>query len=392
MGNMKSTLRRTWAEIDLDALAFNYHKIREHIGPQVKFLGVVKADAYGHGAVQVGKKLQALGANYLAVSSIDEAMELRFNGITMPILILGHTPREQVDRLICFNITQAVTCEAKALEYSEEAVKYGGTLKIHVKVDTGMSRLGYICEGDYFEHGVAGIIHACSLPGLEPEGIFTHFAVADEPGEEALAYTRHQFELFKRVCDEVEKRTGKKFKLRHCANTGATALFPKTYLDMVRPGLLLYGYGEHARMLGLKPVMAVKTTISTIKIYPEGTKISYGGIYTCDKATRMGVAPIGYADGFMRCLSNRCSFVTEEGKAPQRGRICMDMCMVDLTSKPKVDVGSELELFGNRQSLDDLAALAGTIPYEITCNISKRVPRVYLENGKVVEKELMLRM
>ena len=255
-----------------------------------------------------------------------------------------------------------------------------------------MSRLGYICEGDYFEHGVEGIIHACSLPGLEPEGIFTHFAVADEPGEDALAYTRHQFALFKKVCDEVEKRTGKKFKLRHCANTGATTLFPDTYLDMVRPGLLLYGYGEHARMLGLKPVMTVKTTISTIKIYPKGTKISYGGIYTCPDTTRMGVAPIGYADGFMRCLSNRCSFVTEEGPAPQRGRICMDMCMVDLTGKPKVDVGSELELFGTHQSLDDLAQLAGTIPYEITCNISKRVPRVYLEKGKVVGKELLLRM
>ena len=161
---------------------------------------------------------------------------------------------------------------------------------------------------------------------------------------------------------------------------------------MVRPGLLLYGYGEHARMLGLKPVMTVKTTISTIKIYPKGTKISYGGIYTCPDTTRMGVAPIGYADGFMRCLSNRCSFVTEEGPAPQRGLICMDMCMVDLTGKPKVDVGSELELFGTRQSLDDLAQLAGTIPYEITCNISKRVPRVYLEKGKVVGKELLLRM
>ena len=137
----------------------------------MKFLGVVKADAYGHGAVQVGRKLQKLRANYLAVSSIDEAMELRFNGITMPILILGHTPREQVDRLIRFNITQAVTCEAKALEYSEEAVKYGGTLKIHVKVGYGDEpKLGYICEGDYFEHGVEGIIHACSLPGLEPKG------------------------------------------------------------------------------------------------------------------------------------------------------------------------------------------------------------------------------
>lgn len=389
---MRSTLRRTWAEVDLDALAYNYHKIRDHIGPNVKFLGVVKADAYGHGAVQVGAKLQELGADYLAVSSIDEAMELRVGGITMPILILGHTPREQVDRLICFNITQAVTCEAKAREYSEEAVKYGGNLKVHIKVDTGMSRLGYICEGDYFEHGVEGIIHAMSLPGLVTEGIFTHFAVADEPGDEALAYTKHQFQLFKRVCDEVEKRTGKKFKLRHCANTGATTLFPETYLDMVRPGLLLYGYGEHAKMLGLKPVMSLKTTISTIKIYPKGTKISYGGIYTCDKTTRMGVVPIGYADGFVRNLSNRCNLITQDGPAPQRGRICMDMSMVDLTDCPHVDVGDELEVFGSHQPIEKLADLAGTIPYEITCNISKRVPRLYVKNGKVIYKELLLRM
>ncbi|MBO4889984.1 MAG: alanine racemase, partial [Lachnospiraceae bacterium] len=154
---MKSTLKRTWAEIDLSALSYNYRKIREHTGEGVGFCGIVKADAYGHGAVMVSQTLQELGADYLAVSSIDEAMELRYNGITMPILILGHTPREQVDRLICFNITQAVTCEAKAVEYSEEAIKYGGTLRIHIKVDTGMSRLGYICEGDYFEHGVDGI-------------------------------------------------------------------------------------------------------------------------------------------------------------------------------------------------------------------------------------------
>ena len=263
---MKSTLKRTWAEIDLSALSYNYKRIREHIGDKVKFLGVVKADAYGHGAVMISEKLQSLGADYLAVSSIDEAMELRYNGITMPILILGHTPREQVDRLICFNITQAVTCEAKAIEYSEEAVKYGGTLKVHIKVDTGMSRLGYICEGDYFEHGVNGIVDACNMPGLDAEGIFTHFAVADEDGAEAAEYTQHQFKLFCDVVNEVETRLGRKFTLRHCANTGATAELPYTYLDMVRPGLLLYGYGEFAQKLGLKPVMTMKTTISTIKI------------------------------------------------------------------------------------------------------------------------------
>lgn len=389
---MESTLKRTWAEINLDNLAFNYKKIREHIGPDVKFLGVVKADAYGHGSVMVANELQKMGADYLAVSSIDEAIELRLNGITMPILILGHTPREQVDRLICFNITQAVTCEAKALEYSEEAVKYGGTLKVHIKVDTGMSRLGYICEGDSFEHGVDGIVHACKLPGLDIEGVFTHFAVSDEPGEECKAYTDHQFKLFCDVISAVEEKAGFRFRIRHCANTGATTVYPNTYLDMVRPGLLLYGYGEFAKLLGLKPVMAMKTTISTIKCYPAGTKISYGGIYTADRKVRVGVIPYGYADGFMRSLSNRYEMMSEDGPVKQIGRICMDMCMLDLTDRPNVKVGSEIEIFGENKSIDDMAAMAGTISYELVCAVSKRVPRVYIKNGEVVFKELMLRM
>lgn len=389
---MKSTLRRTWAEINLDALTHNYHTIRKHIGEDVRFLGVVKADAYGHGSVQVADHLQKLGADYLAVSSIDEAMELRFNGITMPILILGHTPKEQVNRLICFNITQAVTCEAKALEYSEEAVRYGGTLKIHIKVDTGMSRLGYLCEGEYFEHGVEGILHACTLPGLDAEGIFTHFAVADEEGSDDLEYTKHQFQLFIDVIQAVEKKWGHRFHIRHCANTGATTKYPETWLDMVRPGLLLYGYGEYAKQLGLQPVMSLKTAISTIKIYPKGTRISYGGIYETEGSTRIGVVPYGYADGFLRCLSNQYSLMTSEGPAPVRGKICMDMCMIDLSNAPSVDVGDEVVIFGPENPLEDMADMAGTIPYELTCAVSKRVPRIFIENGDAVFKELLLRM
>ncbi len=388
---MDSTLKRTWAEIDLDALAHNYTVLRKRIGSDVKFLGVVKADAYGHGSVQVSRLLQNLGADYLAVSSIDEAVELRHNGITMPILILGHTPKEQVSQLIKYDITQAVTCKAKANEYSEEAVCCQGTLKVHIKVDTGMSRLGFLCDGDYFENGVEGICEACLLPGLSAEGIFTHFAVSDEPGEECAAYTRHQFQLFKNVIAAVEEKLGKSFAIRHCANTGAVARYPETWLDMVRPGLLLYGYGEFARELNLQPVMSLKTTVSTIKTYPAGTAVSYGGIFVTPQTTRMGVIPYGYADGFFRCLSNKCSLMTEEGAVPQRGKICMDMCMIDLTGKPGVDVGSEIEIFGKKNSLDELSALAGTIPYELTCAVSKRVPRVYYHDGKMVEKELLLR-
>ncbi len=389
---MESTLRRTWAEVNLDAIAYNYKKIKEKIGENTKFLGVVKADAYGHGSVQVAQLLEEIGADYLAVSSADEALELRVNGIKMPILILGHTPKEQVGRLIEYNITQAITCKAKADEYSAEAVKCGGTLKVHIKVDTGMSRLGYLCDNGYFDTGVDGIVEACNMPGLSAEGIFTHFAVADEFGNECDKYTKHQFELFTGVIESVEEKLGRKFAIRHCANTGAVARFPETYLDMVRPGLLLYGYGEFAHEMGLKPAMTMKTTVSTIKIYPAGTAISYGGIFKTEKTTRIGVLPYGYADGFLRSLSNKCSLYTKEGPAKLRGKICMDMCMIDITDMPSVDVGSEVEIFGEKNSIDELAELAGTIPYELTCAVSKRVPRVYYRNGQVVDKELMLRM
>ena len=388
---MASTLRRTWAEIDLDSLARNYRKLKAHIGENVKFMGIVKADAYGHGSVQVSRCLQDAGADYLAVSSIDEAMELRVGGITMPILILGHTPRDQTQKLIENNITQAVTCEAKAINYSNEAVRLGKTLKIHIKVDTGMSRLGYLCEGDFFDGGVAGIVEDCQMPGLDAEGIFTHFAVADEEGDEALEYTRHQFQLFMDVIDAVEAKWGKKFRLRHCANTGATARFPEMHLDMVRPGLLLYGYGEFARELGLEPVMSLKTAVQTIKHYPAGTKVSYGGTYTTTRKTRMGVLPYGYADGFLRSLSNKATVMTSEGPAQQCGRICMDMSMIDLTDKPGVGVASEVEIFGKLNPIEDLAEAAGTIPYELVCAVSKRVPRVYVQGGEVIERELLLR-
>ena len=389
---MESTLRRTWAEIDLDALGRNYRALRRRIGPDVRFLGVVKADGYGHGAVQVARTLEELGADYLAVSSIDEAMELRHNGVSMPILILGHTPREQVKNLIDLHITQAVSCAAKAEEYSAEAVRCGGTLRVHIKVDTGMSRLGYLCAGDMFDTGVSGICGACSAPGLEAEGIFTHFAVADEPDADSRAYTLRQFALFQRVIDAVEQRLGRPFAIRHCANSGAVAAYPETYMDMVRPGILLYGCTPAAKTLGLEPVMTLKTTVSTIKTYGPGVDVSYGRLFTTARTTRMGVVPYGYADGFFRALSDRCTMMTADGPAPQRGRICMDMSMIDLTELPGVQVGDEVEVFGRHASVDELAVQANTIPYELTCAVSKRVPRVYLRNGQVVEKELLLRM
>lgn len=389
---MKSTLKRTWAEIDLDALEHNYTVLRRHVGEQVSFLGVVKADAYGHGSVQVARELERLGADYLAVSSLDEAVKLRENGIAMPILILGHTPRDQVKTLIRYGITQAVSCRAKAENYSEEASALGGTLKIHIKVDTGMGRLGYLCEGAHFDEGVDGIVYARNLPGLEPEGIFTHFAVSDEDDAWCREYTDRQLELFLRVVDAVQRKWGGSFAIRHCANTGAVARYPQASLDMVRPGLLLYGYGPFAEELGLRPVMSLKCVIQTIKTYPAGARISYGGIFTAERRTRVGVLPYGYADGFLRALSNRCSVWTADGPARQIGRICMDMSMIDLTDAPDVKVGDEVEVWGARNPIERMAEAAGTIPYELVCAVSKRVPRVYLRGGEEVSRELMLRM
>ena len=386
---METDLRRTWTEIDLDHLLYNYRVLRERVGKQVKFLGVVKADAYGHGAVQVARTLEEAGADYLAVSSLDEARELREHGVQMPVLILGHTPPEQVSELIRLQITQAVSAEAKAEEYSAAAVRCGGTLKIHIKVDTGMSRLGFLCDGEHFEGGVERIAHSCGLPGLEAEGIFTHFAVSDEPGEENEAYTRRQFDLFRRVIDALGDR-GRTFALRHCANSGAVAYYPDMWMDMVRPGILIYGLTEMAEGLGLKSVMRLMTCVSTIKTYEAGTTISYGRLYKTERRTRVGVLPIGYADGFFRSFSNCLQVQTGDGPAPILGRICMDMCMVDLTRCPGVAVGDAVEIFGGENSVNELAKLAGTIPYEIVCAVSKRVPRIYYRDGKAVERKLWI--
>lgn len=375
---MNDLQKRTWAEINLDNLRHNYESIRAALPENCRFLGVVKADAYGHGAPTVARLLQSCGADYLAVSCLDEALELRDGGITMPILILGHTPHEYTGTLINNDITQTVTCLAKALEYSSEAERLGKTLKIHIKLDTGMSRLGFLCSGAHFDEGVQNVIDSCRLPGIMPEGVFTHFAVSDDPGEvSSEEYTRAQFALFTSVIDAVRERGGISFPIRHCANSGAVVNFPEMALDMVRPGLLLYGYGDNTGRLNLKPCMRLVTTVSTIKIYEPGTCVSYGRRFVTGRRTRMGVLGIGYADGLPRLISNKCSFAAGGGYAPQRGNICMDMCMVDLTDLPEVDVGSEVEVFGEHNDINLLSDAACTIPYELLCAVSKRVPRVY---------------
>ena len=369
--------KRTWAEISLDNLQHNYYAIRSAVPASCRFLGVVKADAYGHGALQVASLLERCGADYLAVSCLDEAMELRNNGIRLPLLILGHTPSEYTAELIENNITQAVTGLEKAEEYSAAATALGSSLRVHIKVDTGMSRLGFLCDERHAEEEIGHIARTCRLPGLIPEGIFTHFAVSDEAGEDNRAYTMKQFSLFMHVISSLEKNCGITFTLRHCANSGAVVSYPETALDMVRPGLLLYGYGDSSGRLGLRPCMRLVTTVSSVKVYEVGTSISYGRHFVTDRPSKIGVLAAGYADGLPRAASGKCSFHTPCGAAPQVGSICMDMCMADLTDLGPVETGTEVELFGEHADLCALAEAAGTIPYEILCSVTKRVPRIY---------------
>ena len=374
---MNSQTERTWAEINPAQIVRNMRAIRRSLPGGTRFLGVVKADAYGHGALTVARALEANGADYLAVACLEEALALRAGGLKLPILILGNTPPEDVPLLLENDITQTAADEAHAAAYSAAACAAGGTLRVRIKADTGMSRLGFLCDEAHLDASAAAIARVCALPGLAPEGIFTHLAVSDEPDDASVAYTKRQFARFTAVIDALAA-LGIRFALRHCAATGGTLFYPEFALDMVRPGLLLYGYGDAAGKLGLGPCMTLKSRISAVKVYPEGTRVSYGGTYTTERETRMGVIPVGYADGLHRTLSNKARFWTKDGFAPQRGRICMDMCMIDLTDLPGVGVGDEVELFGAHADLEALAAQAGTIPYELLCAVSPRVPRVVI--------------
>ena len=362
---MESTLKRTWAEIDLDHLTHNFEVIRRRVGDKVKLLGVVKADGYGHGAVEIAKRLEQLGAGYLAVSNIDECEELRDSGVTLPILMLGFTPADQTARILQLHMTQAVQ-----------------------SYDTGMGRLGFSCDEAHFDASLRDILRVLELPGLDIEGVFTHFSVSDEDTAESVEFTKLQHERFARMIEKVETQSGFRFQLHHCCNAGGIASYPEWAWDMVRCGIILYGSGDLAEKMGMQPVMSLKTRVATIKDFAAGEPISYGRTYFTQRPSRIAVLPIGYADGLHRALSNQIEVLTPYGRAKQVGRICMDMCMIDVTDLPQVKSGDEVEIFGEHILCADDAALCDTIPYELMCAVSKRVPRVYRLNGVPVDKNL----
>ncbi len=382
---MSAQLKRTWAEIDLDNLEHNFNLIRRQVGPNVKLLGVVKADAYGHGAVPVAKKLERLGAAYLAVSNLEEAAELRLGGVTLPILMLGYTPAEEGERIVALDMTQAVPNLDIARAYDAAAARAGRPMKVHIKLDTGMGRLGFQCDESHFDASLHDILEVVRLPNLDVEGVFTHFAVADEDAPDCASFTKTQHERFVRMIDAVEGTGSFSFRLHHCCNAGGIASYPEWAWDMVRCGILLYGTGDLAERMGMKPVMRLKTVVSTIKDFDANVPISYGRTYYTDKPSRIAVLPIGYADGLHRMLSNGLVVRTPYGDAPQVGRICMDMCMIDVTNQPDLKPGDEVEVYGEHALCETAAKLAGTISYELLCAVSKRVPRICFEEGKAID-------
>ena len=404
---MTKETRRTWAEIHLDRLAHNYRLLRER-APHSKFVGLVKANAYGHGAVPVAKKLEALGADYLAVACLDEAEQLRDAGIKCPILVLGYTPVEYTNELIDNDITQTVYSLEVAKGFSDAAMKLGKKLRCHLKADTGMSRLGVLCTLENLDAAADELEAMYRQPGLEVEGLFQHFADADTCPE----YSLMQIQRYNAILHALEER-GCTFKLRHCCAGAATLNYPQAHYDMIRPGILLYGYSpDHAcdGMIDVKPVMEVKSRIGSVKKLPKGTCISYGRTYLTPDNTSTAIVPLGYADGIHRSASGfdmegakhvekpggPVRIMTTEGPKIYRvcGRVCMDQFIVDLhgsAAELGVHEGDTVELFGPGRgedyvepTADDWARAADTISYEIFTCLRNRIPRLYEHAAEVL--------
>lgn len=380
-------LNRSWAEIDLDALAGNASLIRSHIRRDCEIMGVVKADAYGHGVGRAVPVLLENGVNRLAVSMLDEAIQLRKSGIQVPLLVLGYTDPRRAGELLSHRITQTVFSRDLAQALSDAAVRQGQEARVHIKVDTGMGRVGFMAGYG----AIKDIIWIRRLPGLVVEGLYTHFATADE---EDTDYVRQQFEQFMSISRELDQ-IGLPIPLKHVCNSAAVMRFPEMHLDMVRPGLMLYGMippGCPDAWDGLCPAMTLKANLVHVKEVPAGTGISYNRTFITGRSSRIVTIPIGYADGYSRRLGNQACVLLHGQRIPVVGRICMDTCMADATDlSGPVDpvVGDEVVLFGRQRyqnqtfdlSVEEFAHWLDTINYEVACLIGKRVPRAYIRNG-----------
>lgn len=378
--------KRTWAEINLDALEHNMRRIREITNPNAQIMAVVKADAYGHGVSECAELLLENGADRLGVATLNEAIELRRLFYDVSILILGSSLESETDELVKNDITPNIYITDFANALSASAVKLKKSVKVHIKLDTGMSRIGFpIHDGDN-SAVIDEIIAISKLPMLEIEGIFSHFATSDESGRE---YTDLQFKRFMSVCDELEKR-GLKIPIKHICNSAGIMMYPEYHLDMVRPGIILYGmYPSNdvdKTKLDLKYVMSLKSIITYVKEIESGRGVSYGKEYIADGEARIATVPIGYADGYLRSLANQAKIAVGEKLFPIAGRICMDQCMIDVSGVNNINRGDEALIFGDGAvTVDDIAKWLGTINYEVTCMLGHRVPRKYKRGGKTVK-------
>lgn len=383
-------LKRTWADISLDNLNHNYQMLREKVPSGCRFLGVVKADAYGHGAVPVSRHLTELGAEFLAVSNIEEAAQLRYAGIRGPILILGYTPPEYAHELARMGLRQEIHSLAYAQMLNERLKGLNRRIRIHLKLDTGMSRLGFFAYDN--EKTLDEIKAVSQMENLLIEGIFMHFPVADSIDAADANFTRTQYARFTAMLSALEG-VGVKPEIRHCCNSGGSILYPEYAMDMIRPGIATYGIfpsNDLRGMIDLKPVMSLRSTIFQIRDYKPNITVSYGRTYTTSAETeKIAVVGIGYADGLSRSFSNNISFLLHGKRVPQIGRICMDMCMIDISRVPDAKVGDTVTIFGadgdDMIEVDSLSGRLNTIPYEILCGINKRIPRIYLDGENETE-------
>lgn len=380
---MESSLetRAARLEINLDNLKHNIKELKRYIKDDTLLMATVKANAYGHGAITIAKSFLENGVDRLAVSILLEGMELRKSGIEAPILILNYTPPAHYNKIIEYDLIQNIYSYEDAKLLSKEAVKAGKNVKIHIKIDTGMARIGFLANNN----AIKDIIKINKLPNIDIEGIFTHFAKSEEPDK---TFTELQYSRFSWVLNELEKHNIY-IPIKHVSNSGAIIEMPQYNLDMVRAGIILYGHypseGMDKTKLRIKPAMALKSSISNIKKLPKGSGISYNQIFTTERDSIIATLPIGYADGYTRMLTGKGQVYVEGKLAPIVGKICMDQMMVDLTGIDQASMDSEVILFDYEDgsiTMEDLANKLGTVNYEIMCMMGRRLPRVYIENGR----------
>lgn len=371
-------LRRTWAEINIPALIHNFNLIKAQIG-EAKTMAVVKANAYGHSAKDVAPILEKSGADYFAVSNLNEALQLKEYGIKKPILILGYTPVNYAKVLAENGIIQAAYSPEYAKALSKEAEIAGVTVPVHIKLDTGMGRLGFNAKTDDFID-FDEVLSVYSLKGLKVEGIFTHMPSADSKAENDKEYTDRQINYFKNAVEKIQA-AGYDTGLVHCANSAGVILGGKVKLDLCRPGIILYGLSpsDEVTFDGLFPVMSLKSVVSMVKTVNAGDYLGYSRTFRANKTMKIATVTAGYADGYPRLLSNVGEVILGGTRVPIVGKICMDQFMVDVSNIDNVEIGQEVLLFGPELPVDEIAKKSGTINYEIICGVSPRVPRVIIK-------------